>query len=49
LKRVGVATHWVVALTMAIWFAAIAALAALLIFLWIQARRGSFTPSSSAT
>jgi len=48
LKRVGVAPHWVVALTMAIWLVALAALAAVLTFLWIQARRGSLTPSTNA-
>jgi hypothetical protein len=49
LKRVGVAPHWVVALTMAIWFLALATLFAVLAFVSIQAHRGSFTPSSAAT
>ncbi|MGC1686720.1 MAG: hypothetical protein WA734_13930 [Candidatus Acidiferrales bacterium] len=47
LKRVGVAPHWIVALTMAIWFSALAALFAVLILLYNRAGRRSFTPSTS--
>jgi hypothetical protein len=48
LKRVGVAPRWVVALTMAIWFVALAILIAVLIFLRFQARRGRLAPSVRA-
>jgi hypothetical protein len=48
LKRVGVAPHWVVALTMVIWFAGLAILIAVLIFLRFQARRGRLAPSTCA-
>jgi len=47
LKRVGVAPHWIVALTMAIWFSALAGLLAVLILLYSRASRGGFTPSTS--
>ncbi len=42
LKRVGVAPHWVVEFTTVVWSAALVGLATVLIFLWIQARRGKF-------
>jgi len=48
LKRVGVAPHWVVALTTAVWFVALAILIAVLIFLRFQARRGKLAPSTFA-
>ena len=48
LKRVGVAPHWVIALTMAIWFVALAILIAVLIFLEFQGRRGRLEPSTCA-
>jgi hypothetical protein len=46
LKRVGVAPHWVVTLLTAVWFASLLMLFALLIFLWTQARRATFAPTT---